>query len=182
MWQIFPSSLHRRNASANRNFLLPSFLSKMSLLACDTMTTRWPKYKALLLRVQIKKFVFISVLNNNIHQNKTKQKTLFWFHSSTTCHSGESLVMLTWKLFGTPWNLNICSRPQHLSTVRASLKLLHRFRLFLSIFLLKKKKSHSNCSFSFFEGEPFRWKPLRTCSQRTLYQVLLLLNRGKAFR
>lgn len=85
------------------------------------------------------------------YYTKTEKKiALFWFHSSTTCPSGESLVTLTWKLFGTPWNLNICSRPQHLSIGRSSLRLLHRFHLFLNVFLVKKKIPQQLQFFFFF--------------------------------
>lgn len=60
----------------NRNFLLLSLLSKLSLLACNTMTAWWPKYKTLFLRVQTqtKKFLFISELNKT--ENKQTKKPL----------------------------------------------------------------------------------------------------------
>lgn len=121
-----------------------SHSASSSLLASGTVTAWWPTTKLGSWGYKLRKLFWCQ------YYTKTEKKIpLFWFHSSTTCPSGESLVMLTWKLFGTPWNLNICSRPQHLSTGRASLRLLHRFHLFLNIFLVKKK-SHSNCSFSFF--------------------------------
>lgn len=140
------SCLCRRDRSTKRHFPLCFFLPPC-LWHCDSLVA---KYKTRFLRGQTKKVVLMSVLYKN-----RKKIPLFWFHSSTTCPSGESLVMLTWKLFGTPWNLNICSRPQHLSTGRASLRLLHRFHLFLNIFLVKKKIPQQLQFFFFLKENPF---------------------------
>lgn len=170
--------LHSKNVSANRNFLLPSLFSKLSLLACNATTAWWPKYRALFLRVQTqtKKFIFISVLNKT--ENKQTKKPLlvslqhnmpFW---RISCHADLEALRHALELEylqQTPTSQHCEGFTQ---TVTSVPPIPQHFLI---------KKSHSNCSFSFFEGEPFQWKPLRTCSQRTFYQ-LLPLNRGKAFR
>lgn len=161
-------SAYEKHQQTDPSHSLPVPDEPPCLWRCDS---RGPS--ALFPKVQTKKVVLISVLNENqktpslgftLAQHAILENLLSRRPGSSSARLG------TWIFVADPnilalWGLhsNYCIGSTYSST----------FSYW--------KNPTATAVFLFFEGEPFQWKPLRTCSQRTLCQVLLPLDRGRAF-
>lgn len=146
---------------------------KMSLFASGTVTAWWPSTK--------------------LSSWGYKRRKLFWYQYSIKTEKKFHSFGFTLAQHALLENLLSCwpgsssARPgtwifvadPNILALGGLHSLLHRFHLLLSIFLVRKNPT-ATAVFLFFEGEPFQWKPLRTCSQRLLSQILLPLDRGKS--